>query len=65
MEPSMTTMELQDQAAAYARDMVAFLEEQNAHEPSPHGPFRSPQSSSGVFEFLFRRFVARRRVVRP
>jgi hypothetical protein len=65
MGSPMSRMELQNQAAAYARDMVAFLEEENAREPNPDGPFRSPQSSRSLFEILFLRFVARRRLVQP
>ncbi len=57
--------ELQEQATAFAQDMIGFLEQQNDQNPNPRGPFARPQDSRAVFERLFMRFVARSRLVTP
>jgi hypothetical protein len=57
--------ELQDQAAAFAHDMVAFLNEQSSQYPNPRGPLAQPQESAAGFEHHFMQFVARWRVVTP
>jgi hypothetical protein len=54
---SISRMELQEQATAFARDMVVFLEQENDQHPNPRGPFVRPQDAAARFERLFMRFV--------
>jgi hypothetical protein len=64
MEP-VSRKELEQQAAAFARDTVAFLEKQNAESRSQRKPFVSPSDRTGLLEMLYTRFVARYRTVAP
>jgi hypothetical protein len=64
MQP-ISRRELNEQATAYAYDMVAFLADQNARDPNPDGAFRHPQDATERFAHLYMQFVARWRLVLP
>jgi hypothetical protein len=57
--------ELEQQAAAFARNTVAFLEKQNSESKSQREPLVSPRDRTGLLEMLYTRFVARYRTVAP
>jgi hypothetical protein len=62
---SISSEELNREAASFARDLVSFIEKQNAESKSKRQPLVSPSERTGVFEFLYKRFVAHYRVVNP
>jgi hypothetical protein len=55
--------ELEEQAAAFADDRIAFLEQQN--KESKHQPLVAPKDRRPFLQIMYRRFVARYREVTP
>jgi hypothetical protein len=60
---SISTDDLRTQSVVFARDMIAFLEEENQQLEDSGHPFREPREMCEQFEITYRRFVSKWRLV--
>jgi hypothetical protein len=59
--------ELQEQANRFAREITAFLQDQNAESHSPNAALHALETDRTqlTFQYAYTRFVAQRRPVKP